>query len=517
MRVLDALASRGVMPEYAALRSEAGASVLRSTTPWFTVPAWITWMTGVSAERHGLISWVASSPRDHWERGERARRFVSLRDLEHPTIFRLLSDAGMRVASLNMPVTFPPEEVNGVMVSGFLAPVDPRRAAYPPGYLRRYPSYQIDVEEGPPEVSGKTGVVEDVRSSEEVVRYTRQLMEMARARHEVALDLLAEDFDLVSVVYVGTDRLSHVAWPDVQAVMERPPSTPAQQAVVDYYGQLDRLLGETRRADPSALLLVTSDHGQGPPPGRVIAPNAWLKGEGLISLRAPGARRASHLVTWPALRRRIWRVWRRIRGIPSGARPFVDWDSTSAYAITMPHCALFGVAVPDGGAARENVAAGLRQIVDPETGRRPVASVVNADDICRSERARERFPDLLVLLEPGYGMVGDLDGPVVRSGGIGVSGQHEPEGILLAEGDGVRQGEHAEAEIADVAPTILAAFGLGAPEHMDGRSVPWVATAADALQSATPERETAAAPDEGLSLDEEEQVAEHLRSLGYIE
>src|SRR5205823_12533147 len=87
-------------------------------------------------------------PKDH-RRREGVDRFVTSRDISYPTIFELASHAGLRVASLNMPVTFPPLSGNGVIVSGFPCPLDPERVAHPPRFLQTYPDYGVDVEDTP--------------------------------------------------------------------------------------------------------------------------------------------------------------------------------------------------------------------------------------------------------------------------------------------------------------------------------------------------------------------------------
>ena len=276
------------MPEWDRLRTEAGRAVLRSTTPWFTVPGWITWMTGVPAERHGRIYWTPTSAGDYWDRGGAGSRFVTSSDVGYPTIFRLLSDAGVSVASVNMPVTFPPAAVKGVMISGFGSPPDTERAAHPKGYLRRYPGYRIDAEDSVPAVLGD-GDHRDVDAPGEVTRYTEALASMAEARHRIAIDLIREGHGLVSVVYVGSDRLSHVAWPQVETVLRGQARSEEERAVEDYYRVLDRLLGETRRAAAGSLFVITSDHGQGPAPKRLVAPNAWLAQQAWLSLRPHGA------------------------------------------------------------------------------------------------------------------------------------------------------------------------------------------------------------------------------------
>src|SRR5436190_1545829 len=81
--ILDGLASRGVMPHYAELKGRSGRSTLRSTVPSFTVPGWVSLMTGVPATRHGLISWTTAGPKDHWGRAD-ADRFVTSGDIPYP-------------------------------------------------------------------------------------------------------------------------------------------------------------------------------------------------------------------------------------------------------------------------------------------------------------------------------------------------------------------------------------------------------------------------------------------------
>ena len=503
--VLDAIADRGIMPAYRRFREAGGTATLRSTTPWFTVPAWITWMTGVSAERHGYIYWTNTSASDHWAR-EGADRFVSALDIPYPTIFRIASEAGLRVASVNMPVTFPPATLNGVMVSGFLGPTDPTRVAHPPGFLRRYPDYEVDLEGGPETGSPK------LRSDREVAQYASRLSSMAEVRLRVLSDLLEEGFDLTSMVFVGTDRLSHVAWPQIEAVLERDPLSPGEEAVLQYYRTLDRVLEMSSRRAPDALIVISSDHGQGPPPPRLIAPNVLLREWGQLTLRTH-ARRAARLVPWSGLRRRIFTVWRRFRNLPKGSAPFVDWTKSPAFAVAMPHCRLFGIALRDGDPGAD-LPKRLMDLVDPDTGERPIADVLNRADLCDGH-GMDTYPALLVQTSPGYGVTTGVEGPVFRTTPPGPSGYHEPDGILLASGPGVSAGRQREVSIADVAPTLAAYLGIEPPEHMDGTRIPWIAPKDSPPLAVKINDDPAAGP--SLTKEEEAAIAQHLRDLGYVD
>ena len=513
-RVLDALASRGVMPEYARLRKEGGSAVLRSTIPWFTVPAWVTWMTGVAAERHGLIYWTAMSPRDYWERAGQARKFVTSTDVPYPTVFELLSDAGIPLVSINMPVTFPPPKVNGVMVAGFGSPPDPERAAHPPGFLRAYPEYRIDLEDSVPAVLGG-GRLGDQRTHADIVSYATRLADMAEARHRVVMDVLSGGFGLVSVVYVGADRLSHVAWPEVRAILHKPARTETELAVESYYRTLDRVLGETRLAARGSLFLVTSYHGQGPPPDKELALNVWLHQRGWLALRGSGVRRVAHAFGSTRLRRGLWNAWRRVRNIPVGASPYVEWNRTVAYGIPMSHCRAYGVAVRGDRRFQEEIGAALLDLVDPETDLHPVERILFAEDLCQ-DGARSRYPELVALLHSDYGVTSKLNGQAVRKAAPGVSAYHEPEGILLAAGAGVLPGEHADASIADIAPTVLSAAGVAPPSHMDGKQLPWIVESSPALRPPDPVIRTGVSS-AVLTEEDEAIMARHLRDLGYID
>jgi len=387
------------------------------------------------------------------------------------------------------------------------------RASSPPGFLRQYPEYRIDMDDSVANVLGTPRARLSSMNESDISAYAGQLTTMAEARHRVFRDLLKEDFGLASVVYIGADRLSHVAWPHVVAVLAGDWVTPAQRAVARYYSTLDRLLGETRRTAGDALFLVTSDHGQGPPPPREIAVNAWLKESGWLTTRGSGIRKAARLGP-PTARRWLWSAWRRLSNMPAGSAPLVDWDHTVAYGISMSHCRIFGIALRDGAALRQEVADGLLALTDPDTGVHPVERVLFADDICDGH-GRATYPDILAILNADYGATGKVDGDIIRPAPSAASGFHEPEGVILVSGPDVVPGNHPDASIADITPTLLAAHGLEPLPHMDGSVLPWVVSGSEDLRGVQQAAEPANV--ERLTAEDEELIESHLRDLGYVD
>jgi predicted AlkP superfamily phosphohydrolase/phosphomutase len=124
-------------------------------------------------------------------------------------------------------------------------------------------------------------------------------------------------------------------------------------------------------------------------------------------------------------------------------------------------------------------------------------------------------------------------GPAVGENGVDVpeylhlSGSHRIDGVVLASGPGIRRSKDAKgveiagATIYDIAPTILHALGLPLGRDMDGKVLTGVfeeplATRADEWVDTHDAARPSAAPAPALPENVDEQMLEHLRSLGYI-
>ena len=119
----------GTMPNLRRLMRIGAWGRLASTVPPATLPGWASFMTGVNPGRHAIFDFTRREP------GTYRVRFVNSSDRQAPSVWRLLSDAGRRVAILGLPGTYPPEAVNGCMISGFDTPVTTRADrsfVYPP-------------------------------------------------------------------------------------------------------------------------------------------------------------------------------------------------------------------------------------------------------------------------------------------------------------------------------------------------------------------------------------------------
>jgi len=114
--IIDPLIAEGLLPTLARLKAEGTHGVLRSVDCYVSPPAWATMMTGYLPERNGIFSFGI------WD--ENRREFVNItsQDIKVPSVWDVSSFMGRRTAVVNVPVTYPVREVDGIMVSGLLTP-----------------------------------------------------------------------------------------------------------------------------------------------------------------------------------------------------------------------------------------------------------------------------------------------------------------------------------------------------------------------------------------------------------
>ena len=166
---------------------------------------------------------------------------------------------------------------------------------------------------------------------------------------------------------------------------------------------------------------------------------------------------------------------------------------------------------------RQEVIDALRTLAD-ENGRSLITKIILHEDVYHGPYAKYG-PDIQLIIDD-YNMIAfpmfATDGNIITQQIRGDSGCHRREGIFIACAPGIKQGETlSAANILDLAPTIMAMLGEPVPAIMDGQAltdlfaVPPAVTFDDREWTAVQQTQT-------LALEEEAQVEERLRSLGYL-
>ncbi|HXG40638.1 MAG TPA: alkaline phosphatase family protein, partial [Candidatus Limnocylindrales bacterium] len=422
---------RADLPTLDRLMAEGLFARLESTVPAITVPAWASMMTGRDPGQLGIYGFRNRLDSSYGRLG-----IANALSVRYPRVWDLASSAGLRVATIAVPQTFPVRPVNGYVVGCFLTPGPRSQYAYPL-------SLKAEVERW---IGGDLLVdVPDFRS-EDKERILGDIYRMADQHFEICRRLLArERFDFFMTVDMGVDRIHHGFWKYMDpAHPKHVPGHPLASAIHDYYVYVDRQLESLLGLVPDdTIVVVCSDHGGQAMSGGICL-NEWLVESGLLVLeRYPETLTPFEQcdVRWPETS--VWgdggyygRVFLNVAGRePEGRIPAADYRPV-----------------------RDRLAAELAAIPDPDGA--PLGTrVFKPEEIYRE--VRNVPPDLIVYF-------GDLEWRSVGSLGSRTvwtfendtgpdDANHSQHGILvlvdpLRPGGGERL---ADVSIYDVGPTLL--------------------------------------------------------------
>ncbi|HMT21738.1 MAG TPA: hypothetical protein PKE20_10940, partial [Promineifilum sp.] len=153
-----------------------------------------------------------------------------------------------------------------------------------------------------------------------------------------------------------------------------------------------------------------------------------------------------------------------------------------------------------------------------ESGAPILTNLWRGHDVYRGPYA-ELGPDLHLELDH-YAMIAcplfATEGRVMTNQIRGDSGCHRREGIFIAAGPGIHNGvELPEANILDLAPTIMHLLGEPVPRVMDGRVLDEILVQPGRVRFSD-DGDASVSAQQGFDAAEAEQIEERLRGLGYL-
>jgi predicted AlkP superfamily phosphohydrolase/phosphomutase len=521
--LLDPIIEQGAMPRLAALRRRGAAGLLRSTVPTYTPPAWTSAVTGVNPGRHGVYGFVTGHAQAE------KQQLVHPGLIKAPTVWEMANAQGARAGIFNLPLCYPPSELEGWMVSGIMTPgfdVRVKGFASPPEIEKRIleewePRYEVDT------------IVHYERDWRDSSLCDRALAAISQ-RKKVLEELLALDPPrVVFAVLESPDRLQHVYYrymDPADELYETPRAKELRPAITRCFQAMDEIVGLLEdHAGPDGGVVVCSDHGFTAWEMSVHV-NTLLEQWGYLKLR-PGARlmQSSLARILASLAKRFVprKAARRAKGKTFAA---IDWSKTRAFASPIPQQGVFinlegrerfGIVEPSELAGlKDEIAERFLHLEGPDGGR--VTDLVHRSEEVFHGDALEGAPDLLPVFRARRYEVNDElfhRNPFSDYRHL-PRGEHDLDGVVIVAGPGVAAGKTIEGSIMDVAPTLLHAAGLAVPEGLDG-DVLTGAYDPDWLQG-HPVRTTVppaagSRPDESPYSEEEEAlIEESLRGLGYL-
>ena len=537
----DPWMDQGVLPYLASLREKGVHASLRSVFPPITAPAWVSFMTGMNPGKTGIFEFLYTTGTSF----DQAPVNATVRD--GVPIWDILSREGKKVLVTGIPVTYPPEPVNGSLISGFLTPLGARDFTYPPQLLG-----EIESRFGPYPIYHK-----EVYQKGKVPALLDEAFRILEYRRRVALYLMQEkEWDFGITYFEGTDRIQHEVWHIFDET--HPHSDPKEVEahlgrVLDFYREVDGTARELAAAaeGEETTIIVMSDHGFGPI-HHYLNFNVWLWEKGYLVLKKDVFTRLKTILfrlgITPAFGyRTAMRLGlaglRLSKGVGGRSSLFnlinriflslenIDWARTRAYSkgnygqiyVNLKGRQPYGSVDPaDYDALVADLKEALQEIESPEGGKL-LARVFH-----RSERYEgpyvERMPDVLfVPSDMKYKALGIVDFTTRKfvEPTFGNSGDHRMNGVFFAAGRAVQgRGQRLpEISICDLAPTILHLLGNAVPEDMDGAVIEsaldpkWLA---DNPVRSRPPYESRRKKELDLDDAERREIIDRLKGMGYV-
>jgi predicted AlkP superfamily phosphohydrolase/phosphomutase len=425
---MQRLIAEGRAPNAARLAEQGSLLRMDSMWPWVSSVAWSTMMTGVNPAKHNIFGFIDRDPATY-------KQFIpTARNMKATTLWEVLSQAGKKVIVVNVPVTYPPRQVNGILVSGFLSPsLD--KAVTPASYLPTLKSlgYIVDADPWKARESKELALQEVNAALEARVRTLFHLVEN-------------EAWDYLHLHVMETDRLHHFLWQQMEE--GHPTYAPA---FYDFYRRIDDMLGQlASKLDDNTTLMWMADHGFCTIKQEVYV-NRWLMDNGWLKLRnvPPDRKKGLNEIDPESVAYSLdpGRVVIRVRGREKEGQvsPGTEYERI-----------------------RDQISAAALELRDPDSGEPVFQAAFRREELYHGPFL-EQAADLILAPYDGYDPKGPLYKDTLTYKGDELVGMHTfDDAQLYVGGHTVPQKRFS---VLNVMPTILDLLEVPHPPGLDGESL----------------------------------------------
>jgi predicted AlkP superfamily phosphohydrolase/phosphomutase len=419
---IKARIAAGDLPNFKRLFDSGTLRRMNSAQPCVSSVAWASYMTGKNPGKHNIFGFVDKQP------GTLDTFVPTSVNLAGDTIWEIMSRAGKKVFVMNVPVTFPPRRVNGILIGCFLGTrLD--KIAYPApvaAELQRL-GYQIDA---------RAAI-----ARESLARFAGECNQVLAKRAEAMFHYLEQaPWDFFQCHIMETDRMNHFFWRHAENG-----DSPYAQPFIEFYKHLDEVIGALeKKIGAEAELIILSDHGFGAIKKEIYL-NRYLAEAGLLKFATPA----------PQSLRDMHAESLAYSLIPG--RIFINLQGREPNGTVTPECYEW---------AREQVARAVLEFKDPNDGAPIIRDVLKREDIYHGEHL-PKAADLLAIAHDGYDLKGDVTKAILGEK-TALAGMHTfDDALIFMRGREIESGRE-NLWIGDVAPTILKLMNLTVPADMDG-------------------------------------------------
>jgi predicted AlkP superfamily phosphohydrolase/phosphomutase len=449
---------------------------------------------------------------------------------------------GKNSVLLNIPLTYPPEKILGVIVSGMLTPSEDSDFTQPKQLKKKLlrMGYRIGI-----------GSLLHLLYLKDKEALLKELNNITKIRGEVALWLWKKlQPDFLMVVFMNSDRIQHFFWKYHNAEGEY------TDAILKHYQLLDNLLGNfMEKKTKETTIIIMSDHGFGPMRKEFYI-NNYLRKLGLLETKANRQTRylrkfglrwevfpqmfvklprfIQNLIANTSLFQLFCAIENKVLAMTTNTLSNIDFSKTKAYCPIDRYIKINVRGRDSQGIIELNeedeafqnyLIQKLYTLKDPKDETPVIKKVYKREEIFWGPYIHEA-PDLLIHMREDYVMVEKFTEDDKLFGTpmewlSEISGGHRSEGLFIMSGPNVRKGiTLGDLDIWDVMPNALYSLGLPIPSDIDGKLLTeaftksYITSFPPKIEDISTEKIQGTISE--LSKEENEEVLKRLRALGYI-
>ncbi len=476
-------AAEGALPTFRSLLEKGAWGIVSNPVGLYVGAVWPSFFTGVSPARHTryCYSQIRTGTYDFYP--------FSPFDVKWEPFWNALSRAGRRTAIIDVPKTFPSEQLNGMqLVDWGSHDRDLPFCAWPPSLIQevegRFGAYPLHMCDGTRETAGE---FKDLRDD---------LISGIHKKTELIGHFLEQGgWDLFLTVFSEGQCIGHQCWhlhdsnhPRHNPELLRSLGDP----IKDVYMALDAAIGRIlSRVDSQSVACVFTSHGMGPHYDGTFLLDEILRALEQAQLSAM-PRGVAKVLKWawvkapPSLRTLLRPVRTPARQVLGDALPLKDTSLRKCFPI--PNNDVYGAIrvnllgrEPNGRIRRgphyeafcQQLSRDLLSFTNVEYGTPLVQRVLRTSDFYQGEYLDD-LPDILVEWNREF-PIATVSSPktgTIRRVYRGTrTGDHKPDGFFVALGPNIPGGPLKQhVSVMDFAPTIAALLGVSLPK-VDGKPI----------------------------------------------
>jgi predicted AlkP superfamily phosphohydrolase/phosphomutase len=505
---IDHFIKIGKMPNLEKIIQNGVRATLNSHFPFTSNSSWLSILTGTNSGKHGVP--------------ELGTKFSN----ELPILWEFLSKNSKKAIIVNDLSTYPPLNLDGIMISGGgSTPSNSKKFVYPD---------EINNEINSICENYIPTIPEEYHKFMKELNFEGAFAVMEKYDKDVANIFFHltknHQWELACFMLENPDVLHHNFWDKEKFLMK-------------FYSWFDQIIGQIKKMidDSGADLIIISDHGGGGVDKHFL-PNTWLQHMGLVKF-------SQHdIVTKSLTKTKCTRDKLRsdleklhLRSIFSKITPkilkekiplhedevnFIDENKDKAFSKTYGTISINENDPIKRKELIDKIISGLLSLKDEN--KQIVLEAHKREEIFNGPFV-ERSSEIQFLLNEGYRWSPYLRDtsyliPNNEYGDEVRVGDHRPEGILVAYGSNMKKGERLTKKIMlwDICPTIMHMFEVPIPSYMDGKPLKEIFHSESTYQSKNLEiveqkiEDVIKSSNYSYTDEQEKEIEKNLRNLGYI-